>query len=168
MERDLSDLSWSIRQQEIFEPQPGNFGWMDYAKCPRRPREITKMWHMLEKLISLIFCLEIPHDELINVVYLFYSDLLLFSKKIGKIVHVANRYKMADIKGPNINTRTSLLKSAEASSCSAHLVWQTLLNRRFRRQLFCEKTPSTASGFTRWAYQYWSLFNGMLRAKICF
>ena len=25
-------------------------------KCPRGPREITKMWHMLEKLISLIFC----------------------------------------------------------------------------------------------------------------
>ena len=72
---------------------------------------------MLEKLISLIFCSEIPHDELINVVYLFYSDLLLFSKKNGKIVHVANRYKMADIKEPGINTRTSLLKSAEASSC---------------------------------------------------
>ena len=86
-------------------------------ECPRRPSEITKMWHMLEKLISLISCSKIPHDELINVVYLFYSDLLLFSKKIGKIVHVANRYKMADIKGPSINTRTSLLKSAEASSC---------------------------------------------------
>ena len=25
-------------------------------ECPRGPREITKMWHMLEKLISLIFC----------------------------------------------------------------------------------------------------------------
>ena len=71
---------------------------------------------MLEKLISLIFCSEIPHDELINVVYLFSSDLLLFSKKIGKIVHDANRHKMVDIKGPSINTRTSLLKSAKASS----------------------------------------------------
>ena len=94
----------------------------DYAtgglkrECPGRPREITKMWHMLEKLISLIFCSEIPHDELINVVYLFSSDLLLFSKKIGKIVHDANRHKMVDIKGPSINTRTSLLKSAKASS----------------------------------------------------
>ena len=77
-------------------------------ECPGRPREITKMWHMLEKLISLIFCSEIPHDELINVVYLFSSDLLLFSKKIGKIVHDANRHKMVDIKGPSINTRTSL------------------------------------------------------------
>ena len=85
-------------------------------ECPGRPREITKMWHMLEKLISLIFCSEIPHDELINVVYLFSSDLLLFSKKIGKIVHDANRHKMVDIKGPSINTRTSLLKSAKASS----------------------------------------------------
>ena len=69
---------------------------------------------MLEKFISLIFCSEIPHDELINVVYLFCLDLLLFSKKIGKIV--VSRYKIADIKGPSINTRTSLLKSAEASS----------------------------------------------------
>ena len=24
-------------------------------ECPRRPREITKMWHMLGKLISVIF-----------------------------------------------------------------------------------------------------------------
>ena len=74
------------------------------------------MWHTLEKLISLIFCSEIPYDELINVVYFFCSDLLLFFKEIRKIVHVANRYKMLDIKGPSINTRTSLLKSAEASS----------------------------------------------------
>ena len=85
-------------------------------KCPGRPREITKMWHMLEKLISLIFCSEIPHDELINVVYLFCSDLLLLSQKNGKIVHNANCYKMVDIKGPSTNTRTSLLKSAKASS----------------------------------------------------
>ena len=71
---------------------------------------------MLEKLIFLIFCSEMPHDELITVVYLFCSDLLKFSQKIGKIVHAANRYKLVDIKGPSINTRTSLLKSAEASS----------------------------------------------------
>ena len=85
-------------------------------ECPGRPREITKMWHMLEKLISLIFCSEIPHDDLINVVYSFCSDILLFSKKIGKMVHDANRYNMVDIKGPSINTRTLLLKSAKASS----------------------------------------------------
>ena len=71
---------------------------------------------MLEKLVSLIFCLEIPYGELINVVYLFWSDLLCSSKKIGKIVHVANRYKIVDIKGSSISTRTSLLKSVEASS----------------------------------------------------
>ena len=94
-----------------------NFANLAFKReCPGIPREITKMWHMLEKLISLIFCSEIPHDELINVVYLFSSDLLLFSKKIGKIVHDANRHKMVDIKGPSINTRTSLLKSAKASS----------------------------------------------------
>ena len=40
-------------------------------ECPRRPRGMTKMWHMLEKLISLIFRPEIPHDELINVIYFF-------------------------------------------------------------------------------------------------
>ena len=73
------------------------------------------MWHMLEKLVSLIFCSEISHDELINVAYLFCSDLLLFSKKIGKIVHDANRYKMVDTKGPSINTRTSLRKRPKAS-----------------------------------------------------
>ena len=71
---------------------------------------------MLEKLVSRIFCSEIPYDELINVVYLFCSDLLMFSQKTRKIVHVANRYKMVDIKGPSISTRTSLLKCAEASS----------------------------------------------------
>ena len=32
-------------------------------ECPGRPREITKIRHMLEKLISLIFCSEIPHDD---------------------------------------------------------------------------------------------------------
>ena len=85
-------------------------------ECPRRPREIAKMWHMLEKLISLIFCSEIPNDELINVVCLFCSDLFSFSKKIGKILHHANRYKMVHIKEPSINTRTSLLKSAKPSS----------------------------------------------------
>ena len=33
------------------------------------------MWHMLEKLISLIFRPDIPHDELINVVYFSSSAL---------------------------------------------------------------------------------------------
>ena len=105
-------------------------------ECPGRPREITKMWHMLEKLISLIFCSEIPHDELINVVYLFSSDLLLFSKKIGKIVHDANRHKMVDIKGPSINTRTSLLKSAKASSLFFFFfafTWEVLENYLSRK-----------------------------------
>ena len=60
---------------------------------------------MLKKLISLIFCSEIPYDELINVIYLFCSDLLLFSEKIGKIVHVANPFKMVDIKGPKISAQ---------------------------------------------------------------
>ena len=41
---------------------------------------------MLEKVISLIFRREIPHDELTNVVYLFCLDLLLFSRKFAKLV----------------------------------------------------------------------------------
>ena len=66
-------------------------------ECPRRPRGITKMWHMLEKLISLIFRPDIPHDALINVVYFSSSDLLLFSRKFAKTVQDTNPYEMADI-----------------------------------------------------------------------
>ena len=62
-----------------------------HRECPRRPRGMTKMWHMLEKLSSLIFPPEILHDELINVVYSFCSDLLLFSRKFAKTVQDANR-----------------------------------------------------------------------------
>ena len=89
--------------------------WIFKRECPRSPHEITKMWHMLEKLISLISRLEIPHDELINMVYLFCSDLCFFPRKFAKIVRDANRYKMVDIRAPSTNTRTSRLKSAKAS-----------------------------------------------------
>ena len=53
---------------------------------------------MVQKMTSLIFRSEIPHDELINVVYFFGSDLLLFARKFAKTVQDANRYKMAGIK----------------------------------------------------------------------
>ena len=53
---------------------------------------------------------------LTNVVYLFCSDLLLFSRKFAKLVRDTNRYKLVDIRAPNINTKTSLLKSAKATS----------------------------------------------------
>ena len=69
---------------------------------------------MFEKLISLIFCSKMLHDELINVVCLFCSDLLLFSKNLEKLYTMPT--VMEDIKEPSINTRTSLLKSAKASS----------------------------------------------------
>ena len=49
------------------------------------------------------------------MVYLFCSDLLLFSRKLAEVVRDANRYKMVDIRAPSINTRTSLLKSSKAS-----------------------------------------------------
>ena len=46
---------------------------------------------------------------------MFCSDLFLFSRKFAKIVWDSNRYKIVDIRAPNINTRTSLLKSTKAS-----------------------------------------------------
>jgi len=80
--------------------------------------EKTKMWHMLEILISPILRSEISHDEWINVVYLFCSDLLFFcfpenSQKLYKMPITPN---MADISAPRINTRTLLLESAKATS----------------------------------------------------
>ena len=45
------------------------------------------------KKTALIFGSEIPHDELINVVCLFCSDLLLFSRKFAKIVQDGDHYK---------------------------------------------------------------------------
>ena len=71
---------------------------------------------MVQKMISLIFCSEIPHDELIIAVYSFCLDLLLFSRKFAKAVQDADHYKMAHISAPSNNTKTSLLKSAKASS----------------------------------------------------
>jgi len=62
-------------------------------ECPRRPLENAKMWHMLEKLISLIFRSEIAHGELINVALLLCSDLLLFSRKFAKTVQDADHFK---------------------------------------------------------------------------
>jgi len=62
-------------------------------ECPTRPRENAKMWHMLGKLTSLIFRSEIAHDELINVVYFFCSDLLLFPGKFAKTVQDADHFK---------------------------------------------------------------------------
>ena len=49
-----------------------------------------------------------------GILVLFRSTFVF--QKNGKIVHDANRYKMVDNKEPSINTRTSLLKSAKASS----------------------------------------------------
>ena len=48
---------------------------------------------MVKKMTTLVLRSEIPHDELINVVYLFCSDLLLFSRKFAKIVQDADHYK---------------------------------------------------------------------------
>ena len=55
MERDLSDLSRSIRRQEIFEPQPGNFGSMDCA-----------LYILHQFFISLNLCLNKLLKNIIN------------------------------------------------------------------------------------------------------
>ena len=47
-----------------------------------------------KKIISLIFRSEILHDELINAVYLFCSDLHMSFRKFAKIVQDADRYKI--------------------------------------------------------------------------
>ena len=65
--------------------------WKVKRECPRRPRGMAKAWHMLEKLISLMFRPEIPHDELINVVYFSCSDQFFFSRKFAKTVQDTNR-----------------------------------------------------------------------------
>ena len=44
MERDRSNLSRSIRHQNIFEPQPGNFGWMDCAQCLSADEDYRITW----------------------------------------------------------------------------------------------------------------------------
>jgi len=48
---------------------------------------------MVQKMTTLKFRSKIPNDELINVVYFFCSDLLLFSTKFAKTVQDADRYK---------------------------------------------------------------------------
>ena len=64
---------------------------------------------MVQKVISLIFCSEIPHDELIIAVYSFCLDLLLFSRKFAKTVQDADHHKMADTSAPSNNTKASWL-----------------------------------------------------------
>ena len=48
---------------------------------------------MAQKMTTLIFRSEIPHDEFLNVMYLFCSDVLLFSRKFAKIVRDGDHYK---------------------------------------------------------------------------
>ena len=57
-------------------------------ECPRRPRGMTKIWHMLEKLISLISRPEIPHDELITVVYFFVQIYFCFPENSQKLYRI--------------------------------------------------------------------------------
>ena len=79
------------------------------------------MWHMLEKLISLIFRPDIPHDELINMVYFSSLDLLLFSRNPQKLYGIPTARKWRTLSTPSYNTRTSLLKRGKASSLFVNL-----------------------------------------------
>ena len=45
------------------------------------------------KKTTVIFGSEVLHDDLINVVYFFCFDLLLFTRKFAKIVQDADHYK---------------------------------------------------------------------------
>lgn len=126
------------------------------------------MWHMLENLISLIFRWEIPHDELIKVVYSFCSDLLLFSRKCSKIVRNADCYKMVDIRAPSKNTRTSLLKSAKASLLFLFLyicvegVGELFKpkTRIFRLILISRREFKNHAYFMILKYNFWAFFQG--------
>ena len=72
---------------------------------------------MVLKMITIIFCLKIPHHVFINVSVTFLPRSTFFVlQKIRKNFKMPTSLNMADISAPSINTRTSLLKSAKASS----------------------------------------------------
>ena len=48
---------------------------------------------MVQKMTTLIFRSEILHDEFLNAMHLFCSDVLLFSRKFPKIVRDGDHYK---------------------------------------------------------------------------
>ena len=72
---------------------------------------------MVQKMTTLTFRSEIPHDELINVIYIFCSDLLFFFQKIlKKLYEMPPTTKMTDVNAASMNTRTLLVKSAKERS----------------------------------------------------
>ena len=72
---------------------------------------------MVQKMTTLIFRSKITHDGLINVLYFFDKIYFCFPENSQKLYNLPTISNMAHISAPSINTRTSLLKSAEASSC---------------------------------------------------
>ena len=76
----------------------------------------SERWHMVQKMTTLTFRSEIPHDELINVIYFFCSDLLLFSRKFSKNCTRCRPLQKWRTLCASMNTRTSLVKNAKASS----------------------------------------------------
>ena len=71
---------------------------------------------MVQKMTNLILRSEILHDELLNVVYLFCSDVLLFSRKFAKIIQDGDNYKNDGHKGRKYEHKKFALKSAKARS----------------------------------------------------
>ena len=70
---------------------------------------------MVQKMTILIFSAEIPHDELINVIFVFLGSTFVFQNS-QKLYKMPTTTKMADITAASRNTRTSLVKSAKARS----------------------------------------------------
>ena len=71
---------------------------------------------MVQKMTTLIFRSKITHDGLINVLYFFDKIYFCFPENSQKLYNLPTISNMAHISAPSINTRTSLLKSAKASS----------------------------------------------------
>ena len=85
------------------------------ANFPGDRVKSEKMWHVLGKSTTFIFCSEIPFGESINVANFFCSNLFFFSKKYSKTITSADRHKMTETKATSMATITLLLRSAKVS-----------------------------------------------------
>ena len=109
-------------------------------KCPWRPRENAKMWHMVQKMTTLIFRSEIPNDEFMNLVCLFCSDLLLFSRKFAKTVQDADHFKYGGLilvrRVSTQELRSWKVQKQVRSSSFCVFVWMVLANHLTRKPDF--------------------------------
>ena len=114
---------------------------------------------MVQKMTTLTFRSEIPHDELINVIYIFCSDLLFFFQKIlKKLYEMPPTTKMTDVSAASMNTRTLLVKSAKASSLFFNLyIWVRSIGRLFapKTRILCPILNSRRVFTTKISYILW-------------